>query len=663
MESIVERLGQGFALPFLVLMLALILGPRLAARVRLPATVGLVLAGMIVGPHGVGLLNGNEIALQAWGTFGLLYLMFSAALELDLRSLGKMKGAAITFALLSFAIPFTLGVLSARLLGYALAAAVLMGANWGSHTLVTYPMLHALGLGRNRAVATVVGATALTDTLALLVLTGVSVSVRHAGTLGAEWASIAIGFGVLLIWTLLVLPKVARWFFAKVGGERSYRLVFGMTAFLSGAVLAEASSIDGIIGSFFAGLGMTRVIPERSELMDRVQFFGLALFIPTFLVSVGVLLEPRALLVPKTLFLAAVFTVVVLGGKALAAIIAGRAFHFSSAEVGVMSGLSGSQAAATLATTLIGLKLRVFNRPTFDAVLVVVLASLIVTPAVVSRFSKRVAHREVSAIALGSSVLVSVRDERTRPLLGVAARIAAPDGGIVVAVSLATEEASSERLADQRHLAAAAGEWLAREGFEARAVFRVAPSVEAGLRDTILGEEATLLVVESRSCQRGEIERDAARIEQCSPVPGLLAHGDVQNFDRVLVIVRPTEIVRPAGLELTLANIVARRLAQSQRVIYVVRRWASLASPFGSTRHLAHVDVEDPIGWLRDELADGDLVVLPGLDVAREALERVDGLSEKRFLVAIAARDRTNLLAEEHATATRPRRTRRSRAT
>ena len=139
---------------------------------------------MALGPHGLHILDTKEIALSALGEFGLLYLMFSAGLELDLKLFMKMKRAAITFALLSFAVPFTLGVVSARLLDYKWAAAVLMGSNWGSHTLVTYPLLRKMGLSRNRAVATVVGATAVTDTAALLVLSVVSGTVKPSGSLG-----------------------------------------------------------------------------------------------------------------------------------------------------------------------------------------------------------------------------------------------------------------------------------------------------------------------------------------------------------------------------------------------------------------------------------------------------------------------------------------------
>lgn len=186
---IAHRITAGPTLPYAILILALILAPRIAEVLRLPAMVGLVLAGMALGPHGTRLLASKEIALSAFGEFGLLYLMFSAGLELDLKRFMKMKKGAITFALSSFVIPFSFGVLSARLLDYKWAAAVLMGSNWGSHTLVTYPLLRQMGLARNRAVTTVVGATVLTDTSALLVLSVVSGAVGPGSALGLQMAS------------------------------------------------------------------------------------------------------------------------------------------------------------------------------------------------------------------------------------------------------------------------------------------------------------------------------------------------------------------------------------------------------------------------------------------------------------------------------------------
>ena len=495
--------------------MALILAPRIAEFLRLPAMVGLVLAGMALGPHGTHLLASKQIALSSLGEFGLLYLMFSAGLELDLKLFLKMKKAAITFAVLSFAIPFTLGIASARLLEYRWAAAVLMGSNWGSHTLVTYPLLRQMGLARNRAVATVVGATAVTDTSALLVLSIVSGTVKPTGALGLQLAGIALGLVVLACWSLLGLPHLARWFFARVGADRSYRFVFGVAAFLVGGVMAEAAGIDAIVGAFFAGLGLNRAVPEQSPLMDRLQFMGSALFVPIFLVSVGVLLEPRVLIDPKTLGIALVFTVAVLGGKSLAAVIAGRRFHFTWPEVGVMSGLSGSQAAATLATTLVGAKLGLFDKQTINAVLVVILVSLVVTPAVVSVFGKRVTAVADETAALGRAVLVPVWGTSTRPALTLAGKLASSDGGIVLAASLAHEASSASELASQRTLAGQAEEWLAKEGLESRPIFRVARTVPEGLLHVIESESASLLVTEWRTSGSSDPGEAAQAFANC----------------------------------------------------------------------------------------------------------------------------------------------------
>jgi Kef-type K+ transport system membrane component KefB len=639
-RSIGQQVTEGPALAFLILMLALIIGPRGAEVVRLPAMVGLVLAGMIVGPHGLKILDTDAIALSNWGTFGLLYLMFAAGLELDLKLFARMKKAALTFAVLSFAIPCALGIFSARLLAYAWAGAVLMGSNWGSHTLVTYPLLRQMGLARNRAVGTVVGATAVTDTSALLVLTGVVASVKKTGGVGVQVAEIAIGLAVLAGWSLFVLPRVARWFFARVGTDASYRFVFGMVAFLVGAVLAQAASIDGIVGAFFAGLGLNRAIPEGSPLMERVQFFGSGLFIPIFLVSVGILLDPKVLVDPKTLFVAAVFTVAVLGGKALAAVIAGRRFGFTWPEVGVMSGLSGSQAAATLATTLVGAKLGIFDKQTINAVLVVILASLIITPAVVTFFAKKVGRTREASESLAATVMVPVWGEATRPLLRVAGKLAEDDGGIVLAATFATEDTPEEELEARRALKDQAEGWLAKEGLESKTCFRVARNVPSGLLETVRAEKATMVVTEWRSAERGRIETDSERYRMLmkSPIPVLVAAGAVEPFDRLVVLARREDLVHPGKRDLDLAAEVAIRLAG--RGAMVVAGPVSTRAPEALTvarRHRETIEVPDPMAWAYDHLQPNDLIVLPGVDAAEEALERIPGMAERKFLVAVAA--------------------------
>jgi Kef-type K+ transport system membrane component KefB len=645
-----ERINEGEAAAFFVLMLVLIIGPRLAEKLRLPAMVGLVLMGMAVGPHGFHLLDDKGISLAALGNLGLLYLMFSAGLELDLKLLARMKKAAITFALLSFAVPFVFGITSAKVLGYAWAGAILMGSNWGSHTLVTYPILRRMGLAQNRAVASVVGATAITDTTALLVLTGVTATAGAAankagGGLGIQAVEIIVGLAVLVAWSLFALPALGRWFFGRVGSDRSYRLVFGMVAFLAGAVVAQTVEIDGIVGAFFAGLGLGRVIPEKSPLMERVQFLGTTLLIPIFLVSVGVLLQPKVLIDPKTLGIALIFTLAVLGGKALAAVIAGRVFHFTWPEIGVMSGLSGSQAAATLATTLIGSKLKIFDEQTVNAVLVVILITLVATPAMVTYFSKKVNRDTAAEEALGGAVLVAVWGESPTPQLGMAAQLAAPDCGMVVPAAVVTEEASEKELDSQRGLLKEAQEWLAKQGLESRGVLSVSRSLEAGLFQTMRAEHATLLVAGWGDPDQDRLtagESETFELVNRAPVPMLLTHGEVESFDRLLLVARQKDLTPPGTQDLQLAAELTTRLANGGHhhgVAYVGLKSTAVTQLFASKLHVDHAESPDPIAWVEAHARDDDLLVFPGLAAAKEALKRLPGLLHKRFVVAIAAHE------------------------
>jgi Kef-type K+ transport system membrane component KefB len=647
-SQLLGRIHDGPTLAFFILTLLLIIGPRFATALRLPAMVGLVLAGMAVGPHGFGLLASKKIALSALGDFGLLYLMFAAGLELDLKRFLSMKRAALIFASLSFIIPFTLGLVSAKFLGFATAAAVLMGSNWGSHTLVTYPMLRGMGLGRNPAVGTVVGATAVTDTTALLVLAGVSASVAKSESFTMMGAEIAVGLVLLGVWTLFVLPRLGRWFFGRVGTDRAFRFVFALAGFLSGAVLAMAAGIDGIVGAFFAGLGLNRAIPEESPLMERVQFFGSALFIPIFLVSVGVLLDPKVMIDPKTLLIALVFTIAVLGGKALAAVLAGRLSHFSWPEIGTMAGLSGSQAAATLATTLVGAKLGLFNEQTINAVLVVILASLVVTPAMVTFFGKRITGTGGKEEALGRAVLVPIYSEATKPLLAVAAKLAAPDSGIVMPGTFAADNATDEVLAQRRKLKEQAEEWVARQGLESRSVFRLSHSLESGLFETVRSEHVSLLLGEWHF-EGLDPESEASRLMAQSPVPVLLVRGEVEPFKRLLVVARRQEIAGPGRRDLEIAAQLAGRLAADRGIGYVGAPASPIKLLFAQKLQVNRFDTDDPFAWIKEHAQPGDRLMFCGVGAAREALSRMPGLDRQPFLVACAAHVAVPVESEEAA--------------
>jgi len=449
---------------------------------------------------------------------------------------------------------------------------------------------------------------------------------------------IVVVLAVLVAWSLFALPVVARWFFARVGNNKSYRYVFGIAAFLVGGVIAEVGGIDAIVGAFFAGLGLNRAIPEESPLMDRLQFMGSTLFIPIFLVSVGVLLEPKVMINPKTLLIALVFTIAVLGGKALAAVISGRIFRYTWPEIGVMSGLSGSQAAATLATTLVGAKLGLFDAQTINAVLVVILVSLIITPAMVSYFGKRVTAGSEEGIALGKTVLVPVWGESSRAVLSLAGRIATGDGGIVLAASFARDQAPQPEIESQRKLTSQAEEWLAKEGRESRTMFRVAPSVPQGLTETALGEDATLVVSEWRDPLRDAHGSEATDALAHAPVPVLIVRGDVSKFDRLVIVAGP-DVATPSGrLDMARAAQLAPQLVGGARLTIVATAPDSLRELFPGKQRVDWVESRDPVGFIAGKLKNGDVPMFVGTNSAYEAMRQVPALIDGRFLIVQSAR-------------------------
>lgn len=432
---------KGAPYEFLVVFAVLLLGPVLFRRAGIPGIIGLLVGGYAIGPHGLSLIGAGNNTLPDLGQLGLLYLMFAAGVEIDLNLLMQYRRSAITFGLLTFILPFALGTLVGFALGWETLAALLLGSLLASHTLITYPAIKEAGLAADPAVATAVGSTVLTDTLALVVLAVVAGSVGGHKSSADVAAQIVVGMGVLTAFSLYVLPKLAGWAFRFLGTERSVRYVVAITAFLSAATVAELFGIEGIVGAFFAGLGMNRLVPNEGQLMDRIEFFGGAVFIPVFLVSVGLILNPAVMVKGETLGLAGLFILACLGGKQLAALISARLFAFSRAQSGLLFSLSAAQAAATLAATVIGFQLGLFSSAVVNAVLVLILVSVLASTLAGTRASARAAMPD-GPRPLGKRVVVGVLDpDHALGALTIARRIARADGGVVHPLLVVPESA------------------------------------------------------------------------------------------------------------------------------------------------------------------------------------------------------------------------------
>lgn len=419
---------NGPVLEFLVLFAVILLGPIVVMRFGLPGLIGLVLGGFAIGPHGLELIQAGNQTVPELGQLGLLYLMFVAGLEIDLHVLSDYRRAAVGLGLLAFSIPGLLGVGVGWALGWSTPAMCLLGALLASHTLLVYPTLQDAGLANDPAVATAVGATVLTDTLALTVLAIVSGSQTASSSIGVVLTELGVGYVVLIAAGLLVLPRVVDVAMRNWGSDPVARYLVAIVALLAMAMIAQVFGIEGIVGAFFAGLALNRLVPSESPSMERVEFFGTAVFVPVFLVSIGLLLDPAVMFTGSALELAAYICAAALIGKGLACWIAGTWLGFTWPQRAAMYVLTAPQAAATLAVTLIGYEIGVFGTTVVNAVLVLILVSIVVAAFLTDRVVGWM-PREERRPRLGSRVLVVTRAGPSDAAVRAAALLARPDGG------------------------------------------------------------------------------------------------------------------------------------------------------------------------------------------------------------------------------------------
>jgi Na+:H+ antiporter len=449
LASITLESPHGSAWEFLVLFVVVILGPPLVQRARIPGLIGLLVGGFLIGPHGFGLLDAGSTTIPDLGQLGLLYLMFVAGVELDLVLLRQYRRTAVTFGVLTFAFPMLLGTIVGIALGWEIAAALLLGSLVASHTLVLYPLIRDAGLANDPIVASAVGATVLTDTIALIILAVIAGTTSGTGSSAEIALQLALGITVLLAFCFVALPVLAQRAFRLLGMDRTVRYVIAVAAFLAAAVVAETFGIEGIVGAFFAGLAMNRLVPNEGPLMSRIDFFGAAVFVPVFLVSVGLLLDPSVMLQGETLALAGLFVAACLGGKLVAAELTRPLLGASAAQAGVVFALTTPQAAATLASTTVGYQIGLFSESVVNAVLVLILVSVVVSTLLAERLKSRVAKPPPRVRALGEHVLVVVADTSGAPLgLRLARAVADSEAGVVDVLLLSGPETDHDHHAE-----------------------------------------------------------------------------------------------------------------------------------------------------------------------------------------------------------------------
>ena len=340
-------------LKFLLILIIILFAPIILNKIKIPHLLGLIIAGAIIGPNALNLMERDSSIILS-GTAGLLYIMFLAGLEIDMAEFKKNSGRSIYFGLLTFIIPMGIGTAAGYyLLQFPLLTSVLLASMFASHTLIAYPLVSKLGVAKDKAVNITVGGTMITDTLALLVL-AVVVGMTVGEVNEEFWIRLSISITIFALIVMLIFPLIGRWFFKRFEDNVS-QYIFVLVMVFLGAILAEIAGIEAIIGAFLAGLALNKLIPHTSPLMNRVEFVGNAIFIPFFLIGVGMLIDYRAFFTGfETIIVAAVMTVIALVAKYIAAWITQKSFRFNADQRRLIFGLSAAQAAATLAAVLVG---------------------------------------------------------------------------------------------------------------------------------------------------------------------------------------------------------------------------------------------------------------------------------------------------------------------
>ncbi len=611
---------------FFVCACVILLGPYLASKLRLPGMVGIVILGMLIGPNVLDWVPRVGI-VEGIGQLGLLTLMFLAGLELDLEEFARRRAESVRFGLITFTIPLVLGfVVGAAGFDYGLAAAVLYGSLWASHTLVAYPIVRNEGLAGHPAVGMAVSGTVITDTLALFVLAVVVGAETGDGSTAAVVGGLMLGLVVLAVVAFAVLPILMRRFFAGAGRDRSLRFIGVIAAFTGIAVVADLGGLEGIVGAFFAGLAVNRLIPNRSPLMERLEFFGSSLLVPFFLISTGMLIDPAKFTEARTLAIGAASLAVVVVGKSVAAWIAGRLGHQTRAEVGLVFSLTVAQAAATLAAVIVGLEAGIFDETLVNAALVVVLVSLVMAPLGAAHFTKQVRPPTVDGgRRLGETILVPIASDAIEPRGTLAALIARSDKGVVVPVALVPEpgEPAARALGQERleQIDAIVG----RLGVETESRIRVCESVAAGALRSAMEHDATCVMVtwaglaQARSALFGGASEGLLAETRA---PTLVVSGGAEPPARVVLALSREDVLPIGHTETLLAVRTARLIAAGLGVEpRILSPDPDVARPLLVGMERAPVD---GFHGTRDEaLAEAgpaDVVVIPGR-MSRSMLE------------------------------------------
>lgn len=384
---------------FFVVLLMILLSPIIMGRLRIPHIIGMVLAGVVVGQYGLDILE-RDASFELFGRVGLYYIMFLAGLEMDMEGLKKNRNRVAVFGLLTFLIPFAMTyTMASWLLHYTPLGSLLLAAIMASNTLIAYPIVGRYGLTRHTSSTLSVGSSMTALFLALIVMASI-VNSFHGGSGIGFWLLFVVKFAAYCAGLILVIPRLTRWFLRRYSDAVMQFIFILATVFLS-AVLSDAVGLEGIFGAFMSGLILNRFVPKVSPLMNRIEFTGNALFIPYFLIGVGMLINVR-LLFAGSRILWVVFCLVLFGtlGKAVAAYLAARLFRMPWLSGHMMFGLTSAHAAGAIAMVMVGRQLEtapgryLFGDEVLNGIVIMILFTCVISTVITERAAQRLRLQE-----------------------------------------------------------------------------------------------------------------------------------------------------------------------------------------------------------------------------------------------------------------------------
>ena len=499
-------------LKFLLILLIILAAPLLLNKLRIPHLLGLIIAGAIIGPHGFNLvLRDSSIILS--GTAGLLYIMFLAGLEIDMADFKRNSTKSLAFGMYTFLIPMILGtVVGIWVLRFNVLTSVLLASMFASHTLIAYPIISKLGISKNKAVSITVGGTMITDTLALLVLT-IIVGMATGQVNDMFWIRLGVSILIFALIVLFGFPFIGRWFFKHVHDNIS-QYIFVLVMVFLGSFLAQVAGMEAIIGAFLSGLALNHLIPQSSPLMNRVEFVGNAIFIPFFLLGVGMLIDYRTFFTSfETIKVGLIMIIVATAAKYIAAWMPQKTFHLSTDQRSVIFGLSNAQAAATLAAVMVGYNvitgtdangepIRLLNESVLNGTILMILVTCTIASFAAQKGAHNIAAQDISDKEENKKesehILIPVSNEETvEELVNLSLAIRSPQNknGLFALKVIDNHHSDEKALKQSRRVLQTAVNTAAATDTQMKDLLRYDLSVSNAIASVVKEREITDLVV------------------------------------------------------------------------------------------------------------------------------------------------------------------------